>query len=290
MRKSRFTEEQIVGVLHELEVGAKVTEVCRRIGVTETTVHRWRRKYGGLQVSEARRLRALEEEDRQLKRIVADQALNLQVVKISWEKVVTPEQRRTAITDAMATAGLPERRACRFTGFVRDVVVGRIDRRESEATRVHRDDWVYTGCPHSGPAVAVDSAGGRRTVWYTGRPGGAGVYLVRGNGDTGLDSVPVTLVQRAALQTAHPAVVALASGGTLAAWDLDAAGKRGHSVGLVRSGESRARTLAVPGTAGATYPQLAALGDSTVVVAWTEIVGDLTRVRLARIRVRQAAP
>jgi putative transposase len=81
MRKSRFTEEQIVGTLQELEAGAKIAELCRRHGVTETTIHRWRRKYGGLQVSDTRRLKALEDENRQLKRLVADQALNLQVVK-----------------------------------------------------------------------------------------------------------------------------------------------------------------------------------------------------------------
>lgn len=81
MRKSRFTEEQIVGVLQEWEKGAKLADLVRRHGVTEQTLYRWKKKYGGLQVSEAKRLKALEEENRQLKRLVADQALNLQVVK-----------------------------------------------------------------------------------------------------------------------------------------------------------------------------------------------------------------
>lgn len=81
MRKSRFTEEQIVQVLQEWDAGAKLAELVRRHGVTEQTLYRWKKKYGGLQVSEAKRLKALEEENRQLKRLVADQALNLQVVK-----------------------------------------------------------------------------------------------------------------------------------------------------------------------------------------------------------------
>ena len=80
MKKSRFTEAQIVGVLQEHEKGAKIANLCRRHGITETTFYRWKRKDGGLQVSDAKRLKSLEE-NRQLKRLVADQALNLQVVK-----------------------------------------------------------------------------------------------------------------------------------------------------------------------------------------------------------------
>ena len=81
MRKSRFTDEQIIGVLQEVEAGAPTKEVCRRHGISPETFYRWRRKYGGLEVDEARRLKQVEDENRRLKRIVADQALNLQVLK-----------------------------------------------------------------------------------------------------------------------------------------------------------------------------------------------------------------
>lgn len=81
MKKARFNEEQIVQILHENERGTEARELCRRHGITETTFYRWRKKDGGLQVSEARRLKALEEENRRLKRLVADQALNVQVLQ-----------------------------------------------------------------------------------------------------------------------------------------------------------------------------------------------------------------
>lgn len=81
MRKSRFTTEQVVGFLKEQEAGAKISDICRRLGISDNTFHRWKRKYGGMDIPDARRLKQLEEENRALKRIVADQALNLQVVK-----------------------------------------------------------------------------------------------------------------------------------------------------------------------------------------------------------------
>lgn len=81
MRKSRFTEEQIVGILQEHAAGAQTGELIRRHGISRETFYRWKKKFGGLQVSEAKRLRALEDENRRLKRIVADQALNIQVLK-----------------------------------------------------------------------------------------------------------------------------------------------------------------------------------------------------------------
>lgn len=81
MKKSRFTDAQIVGVLQEQERGAKVADLCRTHGITEQTFYRWTRKYGGLQVSETTRLKALEEENRRLKQLVAEQALDNRVLK-----------------------------------------------------------------------------------------------------------------------------------------------------------------------------------------------------------------
>ena len=81
MRKSRFSEEKIIALLKEVESGSKVADVCRRHGVSEQTYFRWKRKYGGLDVNEARRLKSLEEENRRLKQIVADLTLGNQALK-----------------------------------------------------------------------------------------------------------------------------------------------------------------------------------------------------------------
>jgi putative transposase len=81
MRKSRFTDEQIVAIVHEAESGAQAAEVCRRHGISKETLRRWRVKYRGMEVQEAKRLKALEEENRRLKRLVAELALDNSLLK-----------------------------------------------------------------------------------------------------------------------------------------------------------------------------------------------------------------
>jgi len=81
MRRSRYNEEQIVAVLKEHEAGATTKQLCRRLGISTETLYNWKRKYGGMGVSEARRLKVLEEENRRLKKLVADQALDNTALK-----------------------------------------------------------------------------------------------------------------------------------------------------------------------------------------------------------------
>lgn len=81
MRKSRFNEEQIIAMLKESEAGVATAELCRKQGITAQTFYRWKAKYGGLSVSEARRLKQLEEENRRLKHLVADLTLDKQALQ-----------------------------------------------------------------------------------------------------------------------------------------------------------------------------------------------------------------
>ncbi len=76
MKRSRFTEEQIAFALKQTELGTKVEEICRKMGISDVTFYKWRQKYGGLGPSELRRLRQLEEENNKLKRLVADLSLD----------------------------------------------------------------------------------------------------------------------------------------------------------------------------------------------------------------------
>jgi putative transposase len=119
-RKSQFTDEQIIRALREVDAGAKPADVCRRLGVTDKTFYRWRSKFGGLDVSEARRLRVLEEENARLKKLLAEHVLDNAALRAVLEKkMVTPTARRRVVGYLQQAFGMSERRACRATGQCR---------------------------------------------------------------------------------------------------------------------------------------------------------------------------
>jgi putative transposase len=81
MKRNRFTEEQIIGILKEHELGAKTADLCRKHGMSEATLYNWKAKFGGMEVSEAKRLRSLEDENRKLKKLLAEAMLDQAALK-----------------------------------------------------------------------------------------------------------------------------------------------------------------------------------------------------------------
>ncbi|WP_183218395.1 IS3 family transposase, partial [Brevundimonas aurantiaca] len=123
MKRSRFTEEQIIGILREQEAGVPVADLCRKHGLSSPTFYKWKAKYGGMDVSEARRLKALEEENAKLKRMLADSMLdNVALKDLLGKKVVTPAAHREAAAHLQLAYAMSERRSCRVLGVDRTSV------------------------------------------------------------------------------------------------------------------------------------------------------------------------
>ena len=113
MKARQYTEEQIIAVLREGEAGAKVADLCRKYGMSDATYYNWKAKYAGLTVSELKRLKSLEDENRRLKQIVADQALDIRVLKEeTLKKHLKPKAKRLAVSHIRGSLGLGERLAC----------------------------------------------------------------------------------------------------------------------------------------------------------------------------------
>ncbi|WP_155256811.1 IS3 family transposase [Rhizobium leguminosarum] len=123
MKKQRFTEEQIIAVLKEQEAGAKVADLCRKHGISEATFYNWKAKYGGMEVSEAKRLKALEDENARLKKLLAEQMLDAAALReLLGKKMVGPAAQRDAVTHLKAVMGLSERRACQIISADRKTI------------------------------------------------------------------------------------------------------------------------------------------------------------------------
>src|SRR5262245_27606326 len=117
MKRSRFAQEQIINVLRQQEAGARTEEVCRRHGIGAGTLYKWKAKFGGLEASDAKRLRSLEDENRKLKKLLAESMLDNAALKdLLAKNLTTPRARRAAAEKLMARSGMSQRRAARLVG------------------------------------------------------------------------------------------------------------------------------------------------------------------------------
>ncbi|WP_254430394.1 IS3 family transposase [Ruegeria arenilitoris] len=120
--KRRFSDEQIIGMIKEYEAGARTQEVCRKYGISDATFYKYKAKFGGMNVSDAKKLRALEDENNRLKRMLAEAMLDNAALKdLGDKKLLTPDAKRRAVRDVMDRHGLSERRACQLADLHRSV-------------------------------------------------------------------------------------------------------------------------------------------------------------------------
>ena len=118
MKRSRFSDEQIIGILKEHQAGLSATDLCRKHGISDATFYTWRKKYGGMEVSEARRLKALEEENARLKKLLAESMMDVSTLReMLGKKLLTPGSRRNAVAWAIEEKSYSQRRACELVGM-----------------------------------------------------------------------------------------------------------------------------------------------------------------------------
>ncbi|PHP64534.1 IS3 family transposase [Zhengella mangrovi] len=118
MKRSRFSEEQIIGILKEHQAGISAGDLCRKHGISDATFYTWRKKYGGMEVSEAKRLKALEEENAKLKKLLAEQMMDVATLReMLGKKLLTPGSRRNAVSWAIEEKSYSQRRACALVGM-----------------------------------------------------------------------------------------------------------------------------------------------------------------------------
>jgi putative transposase len=122
MKRSKFSEEQFIAILKEHEAGMPTAEVCRRRGISDTTFYKYKAKFGGLEVLEARRLRGLEDENAKLKKLLAEVMLHNVVLKDLTSKNGDARAKREAVAHAREHHGLSKRRACSLVGVSRRAI------------------------------------------------------------------------------------------------------------------------------------------------------------------------
>lgn len=169
-----------------------------------------------------------------------------------------------------------------FPGDVRDIVTANLTPSATESKRVHADNWVYPGCPHTGPAIATGTDNVSHIIWYTGKPDGAGIFYAQVD-SMGTTRHRVPLISGGTLPPTHASIVALPDGGALVAYDLGRDAARVISVTRMARDGTPLTTQELPASADGKYPQLTLLGDTAAVVAWTSAAGEKSQVRAARI-------